>query len=213
MSPLPTKIVKQKELVNSSVAEFLGCWAVRGEATLTLNTVNGATTVSFTTTLPGHPESPLHPPPLPAGPSQPRPQRHRGPAQRERDRLRAARHQAALAAVLPPSTTPPLAAAPVAPSTPQALRNPEKSELDNLNITSLSEPVMEQQEQLIFLTNNDRDTIPQLDGPAEGETSDNDKIDKEPVQHEESNMAKKYCPLCYDDAVYLKTESEFKTHI
>ena len=72
---------------------------------------------------------------------------------------------------------------------------------------------MEQQEQLIFLTNNDRDTIPQLDGPAEGETSDNDKIDKEPVQHEESNIAKKYCPLCYDDAVYLKTESEFKTHI
>ena len=98
-------MAKQKDLVNSSVAEFLGCWAVGGKANLTLDTVNGVTTVSFTTTLPGHPESPLHPPPLPADapaaptppPSPPRRPRHRGPAQRERNNERAARHQAALA--------------------------------------------------------------------------------------------------------------------
>ena len=43
-------MVKQKDLVNSSVAEFLGCWAVGGKATLTLDTINGVTTVSFTST-------------------------------------------------------------------------------------------------------------------------------------------------------------------
>ena len=209
-------MIKQKDLVKSSVAEFLGCWALGGKATLTLDTESGVTTVSFTTTLPGHPEAPLHPPTLPAGPPQhpqPRPRRHRGQAQRERDRLRAARHQAALAGALPPSTTPPLAAAPVAPSTLEALRNPERSELDNLNISNFSEPMMEQQEQKFLLTNNDSDTIPQLDGQAEGERNDKVKKDNEPVQHEESNIAKKCCPLCNDDAVYLKTESEFKTHI
>jgi len=139
-------MVKQKDLVKNSVAEFLGCWAVGGKATLTLSTVNGVTTVSFTTTLPGHPESPLQPPP--AGPPKhprPRPRRHRGPAQRERDRLRAARHQAALARALPPSPTPPLAAAPVAPSTPEALRNTERSDLDTLNISNISETRLEEE--------------------------------------------------------------------
>ena len=205
-------MLKQKDLVNSSVAEFLGCWALGGKATLTLDTESGVTTVSFTTTLPGHPEAPLHPPPLPAGPPQqprpqPRPRRHRGQAQRERDRLRAARHQTALAAALPPSTTPPLAAAPVAPSTSEALRNPEKSELDNLNISNLSEPTKK------ATLETDSDTIPQLDGPDEGEISDNVKIDNEPVQPEQSNIAKKCCPLCHDDVVNFKTESDFKRHI
>ena len=138
-------MLSQKDLVNSSVAEFLGCWAVGGEATLTLNTLNGVTTVSFTTTLPGHPEAPLHPAPHSAGPPQhrpPQPRRHRGPAQKKRDRLRAARHQAALAGALPPPT---LAAAPVAPSTPEALRNAERSDLDNLNVSCTSETRMEEE--------------------------------------------------------------------
>ena len=117
--------------MNCSVAEFLGCWAVGGQATLTLNTINGVTTVSFTTTLPGHPEAPLHPPPRPpAGRTQhPRPRpHHRGPAQRERDRLRAARHQAAIAGAQPhPSfTPPPLAAVPVAPSNPDDEKTTKK---------------------------------------------------------------------------------------
>ena len=141
-------MIKQKDLVTSSVAEFLGCWAIGGEANLTLNTVNGVTTVSFTTTLPGHPEAPLHPPPLPAGPPQqprPRPRRHRGQAQKERDRQRAARHQAALAAAPPPSLTPTLAAAPVAPFSPEALRNTEKPDLDILNMSNTSETRMEEE--------------------------------------------------------------------
>ena len=112
MSRLPLRMAKQKDLVNSSVAEFLGCWAVRGKANLTLDTVNGVTTVSFITTLPGHPESSLHPPPPPDGapapapppPSPPCRPRHRGPAQRERNNQRAARHQAALAGTVVPSS-------------------------------------------------------------------------------------------------------------
>ena len=73
----------------------------------------------------------------------------------------------------------------------------------------------EHREQKIFPTNNanlekDSDAIPQLDGPAEVETTDNVKIDKERVQHKKRNIAKKCCPLCDYDA---ETESEFKTHV
>ena len=207
-------MLKQKDLVNSSVAEFLGCWALGGKATLTLDTESGVTTVSFTTTLPGHPEAPLYPPPLPAGPPQqprPQPRRHRGQAQRERDRQRAARHQAAQAGALPSSTTPPSAAASVAPSTPEA-------ELDNLSISNLSEPMTDQHEQEIFLANNanletDSDKIPQLDGPVENEISENVKKNNEPGQHKENNISKMCCQLCYDDAVNFETDSEFKRHI
>ena len=108
-------------------------------ANLTLNTVNSVTTVSFTTTLPGHPDAPLYPPPLPAGPPQhPRPQpwsqRHRGPA------------KAALAGALSLSSTSPSTVAPVAPSTPETLRNSEKSDLDTLNISNLSETRMGEEE-------------------------------------------------------------------
>ena len=47
----------------------------------------------------------------------------------------------------------------------------------------------------------------------DGETNDNVKIDCETVEHEYGNISKQCCPLCGDDIVYLKTESEFKTHI
>ena len=91
MSPLPTRMTLRKEVVLNSVAEFLGIWAVRGEASLSLNTKDGVTTIAFTHSFSGHPEDPLHPPPAPTQ----RRRRHRGPARRERDRQRAARHQAA----------------------------------------------------------------------------------------------------------------------
>ena len=98
MSPLPVRMILKKEVVLNSVAEFLGCWAVGGKATLSLNTQDGVATIVFSNTLSGHPEDPLHPPPTPTGPApQRRRRRHRGPARRERDRERAARHQAAQA--------------------------------------------------------------------------------------------------------------------
>ena len=119
----------------NSVAEFLGCWAVGGKATLSLNTQDGVTTITFSNTLSGHPEDPLHPPPSPQ-----RRRRHRGPARRERDRQRAARHQAAQAGAPPASQ----AAAPAAPSTPEVLRNAEGSSLDTLTIS----PTIEKREEL-----------------------------------------------------------------
>ena len=90
MSPLPTRMTLKKEMVLNSVAEFLGIWAVRGEASLSLNTKDGVTTIAFSHSLSGHPEDPLHPSPAPTQ----RRRRHRGPARRERDRQQAARHQA-----------------------------------------------------------------------------------------------------------------------
>ena len=135
MSPLPVRMVLKKEVVLNSVAEFLGCWAVGGKATLSLNTQDGVTTITFSNTLSGHPEDPLHPPPSPQ-----RRRRHRGPARRERDRQRAARHQAAQAGAPPASQ----AAAPAAPSTPEVLRNTEGSSLDTLTIS----PTIEKREEL-----------------------------------------------------------------
>ena len=125
MSPLPVRMVLKKEVVLNSVAEFLGCWAVGGKATLSLNTQDGVTTITFSNTLSGHPEDPLHPPPSPQ-----RRRRHRGPARRERDRQRAAQAGA------PPASQ---AAAPAAPSIPEVLRNAEGSSLDTLTIEKREE--------------------------------------------------------------------------
>ena len=98
-------MILKKEVVLNSVAEFLGIWAVRGEASLSLKTKDGVTTIAFSHSLFGHPEDPLHPPPAPTGTSRQR-RRRRGPARRERDRQRAARHQAAQAGA-PPVSPPP----------------------------------------------------------------------------------------------------------
>ena len=138
MSPLPVRMIPKKEVVLNSVAEFLGIWALRGEASLSLNTKDGVTTIAFTYSLSGHPEDPLHPPPAPTGSSpqrRRRRRRRRGPARRERDRQRAARHQAAQAGA--PTACQPPAASPAAPSTPEALRDagPGRSNIDTLTIS------------------------------------------------------------------------------
>ena len=123
MSPLCARMNKKKEVVLNSVAEFLGIWALRGEASLSLKTKDGVTTIAFTHSLSGHPEDPLHPPPPSPTGSSPqrrrRRRRRRGPARRERDRQRAACHQAAQAGASP-ATTPSAASAP-APSIPDYL--------------------------------------------------------------------------------------------
>ena len=46
------------DLVRCAVADFLGCWEVQGEATLSLTTKGGNTTLAFTTSL-GHHDTPL----------------------------------------------------------------------------------------------------------------------------------------------------------
>ena len=141
MSPLPVRMIPKKEVVLNSVAEFLGIWAVRGEASLSLKTKDGVTTIAFHHTLSGHPEDPLHQPPAPGGSPPKRRRRRRGPARRERDRQRAARHQAALAGAPLASQ----AAAPAALSTPEVLRNAKGSSLDTLTIS----PTIEQREELV----------------------------------------------------------------
>ena len=57
MSRLPQRMTQKKEVVLNSVAEFLGIWALRGEASLSLNTKDGVTTIAFTHSLSGHPEA------------------------------------------------------------------------------------------------------------------------------------------------------------
>ena len=72
-------------------------WAMSGEASLNLSTIGGITTIGFNCTL-GKPGAPhFLPPSTPSHPSSSpsRKPRHRGPAEKERNRLRAARHQAA----------------------------------------------------------------------------------------------------------------------
>ena len=147
MSRLPQSMTQRKEVVLNSVAEFLGIWALRGEASLSLNTKDGVTTIAFTHSLSGHPEDPLHPPPAPVGTSrQRRRRRRRGPARRERDRQRAARHQAAQAGA--PPASPPPAASPAAPSTPEGLREAKGSALDALAISPTNEKREEKEEDL-----------------------------------------------------------------
>ena len=129
MSLLPVKMILKKEVVLNSVAEFLGCWAVGGKATLSLNTQDGVATIVFSNTLSCHPEDPLHPPPAPTGPApQRRRRRHRGPARRERDRQRAAQAGA-------PPASPPPGATPAAPITPEGLRDSGRANLDTLTIS------------------------------------------------------------------------------
>ena len=97
------------KFVVASVTEFLSVWAHGGKASLNLSTSDGLTTVGFTCTLghPGAPHSiPAFSPPPPPPTSSPfcRP-RHRGPAEKEKNCLRAARHQAAQAKAAAPASS------------------------------------------------------------------------------------------------------------
>ena len=137
-------MTKKKEVVLNSVSEFLGIWALRGDASLSLETKDGVTTIAFSHSLSGHPEDPLRPPPVPSGHSHHRRRRRRrGPARRERDRQRAARHQAAKAGAPPASS----AASPAAPSTPEGLREARGSNLDTLAISPTNEKREEEEEE------------------------------------------------------------------
>ena len=91
--------------LTASVNEFLQVWALGGTASLTLTTSNGQATVGFNCTLglPGAPHSLS--PSQPATPPRRQP-RHRGPSEIERNRQRAARHQAAMATASTTSSSP-----------------------------------------------------------------------------------------------------------
>ena len=111
------------QFLGASVNEFIQIWALGGDANLNLSTHEGRTTVSFNCTIgqPGAPHSlpPFHvPTPAPSPP--PHRPRHRGPAERERNRLRAARHQAAQAGTTAPGSSDPPVLLSTASATPPA---------------------------------------------------------------------------------------------
>ena len=105
------------QFVVASVQEFMTVWAMGGDASLNLTTNNGLATVSFTCHL-GHPGAPNSPPSssTPSTSSSRHP-RHRGPTEKERNRQRAAHHQAARTTAIAPvsesSPSEPVATAPV----------------------------------------------------------------------------------------------------
>ena len=85
------------------MSEFMKFWSLGAEATLNLTTSGGNVKVEFNCTL-GQPNAPHSLPPFPPPPHRPR---HRGPAKRERNRLRAARHQATRAEEITPVSSAP----------------------------------------------------------------------------------------------------------
>ena len=82
----------------ASLTEFISVWGQGGEASLNLTTSAGSVNVQLNCTL-GHPGAPYFFPPssFPSPPPAPPPRRprHRGPAEKEKNHLRAARYQAA----------------------------------------------------------------------------------------------------------------------
>ena len=107
------------QFMMASLTEFISVWAVGGKASLSLTTSGGSATVAFNCTL-GPPGAPHILPPLsapfPPPPSPPRRPRHRGPAEKEKNRQRAARHQADLARTAAPASSTPSGEASVAAS-------------------------------------------------------------------------------------------------
>ena len=101
------------QFVAASLTEFLSVWSMNGEANLNLATKGGNLDIQFSLSL-GNPGAPFSPSP-PAPP--PYKARHRGPAQKERNRARAARHQAAKTAELSVSSIDPATASVTDPET------------------------------------------------------------------------------------------------
>ena len=125
----------------ASVTEFLSVWALGGKASLNLMTNNGLTTVGFECTL-GHPGAShsipaFFPPPSPPTASPPSRPRHRGSAEREKNRLRAARHQATQAKDSVPEPSAPVSLPET--SDPVISNGPVESTVKNTSKSVLSE--------------------------------------------------------------------------
>ena len=170
------------QFVIASVNEFINIWTLGGSASLSLTTKDGQATVEFNCTL-GKPDAPHSlPVSLPSSPPRRQP-RYRGPAEKEKNRQRAARHQAARAMASPAS--PSSATGPVTPPSPsstasefvqdQPERRPDKvqGQQEILLNTSVSNTVMAKDVETETLNKETyTEVIPQIDGPAEPAFSD-----------------------------------------
>ena len=100
--------MNNSQFVTASLAEFISVWNHGGDASLNLTTTGGFIDISFNLHLgqPGTPfsNSPSSTPSIVG--------RHRGPAQKERDRQRAARHQASQTGRPTPTTATPVTSTP-----------------------------------------------------------------------------------------------------
>ena len=92
----------KSQYVSASLAEFMSVWNQGGQASLNLSTNSGFIDISFNLRL-GQPGTLFSNFPSSTPSSR---QRHRGPGQKERNRQRAARHQAAQAGEAPVPTEP-----------------------------------------------------------------------------------------------------------
>ena len=81
------------QFVIATLAEFVRVWDLGEDASLHLETTKGHATMAFTCKL-GPPSAPHPNPTFPPPTPPPWPRHHRGPAQREKNRQRAARYQA-----------------------------------------------------------------------------------------------------------------------
>ena len=97
------------QFVIATLAEFVRVWDLGEDASLHLETTKGHATMAFTCKL-GPPSAPHPNPTFPPPTPPPWPRHHRGPAQREKNRRRAASYQAskraAATAVTSPTTLP-----------------------------------------------------------------------------------------------------------
>ena len=96
------------QFVTASLSEFISVWNHGGDASLNLTTSGSFIDISFNLLLgqlgTPFPNSPSSTPPMVG--------RHRGPAQKERDRQRAARHQATKTGRPTPTTATPVTSTP-----------------------------------------------------------------------------------------------------
>ena len=123
------------QFVSASLAEFMAVWNQGGQASLNLSTNSGFIDISFNLRL-GQPGAPFSNSPSSTPSSR---QRHRGPGQKERNRQRAARHQAAQAGEAP-VTTAPVETSPKVLITPPILKSPSPV-TDPVETSSESESV------------------------------------------------------------------------
>ena len=108
------------KFVEASLAEFISVWRVGGEASLSLTTRGGNINMSFNLSL-GHPGASFLPSSPTSSSSKPR---HRGPAEKERSRQRAALHQASKVPAQVPAQVPALGPAPVPAPAPEHVSAP-----------------------------------------------------------------------------------------